>query len=71
MSALEPSGPAQPTLQQGYETKGNPAETSAAEKDAAGANAAANNNAGKTDTRVPTKQTRCVLNPLVFAPPAT
>lgn len=54
---IHPSGPAQPSLQQAYETKGNPAETGPAEKASADANAAANKNAETTDRRVPEKQT--------------
>lgn len=55
--ALNPSGPAQPTLEQGYETKGNPADTQPAEKATAEKNEQSNSGAKTTETRVPTKQT--------------
>jgi len=54
--ALNPSGAAQPTMQQGYETKGNPADTQPAEKATAEKNAQSNSGV-TTETRVPTKQT--------------
>jgi len=54
---LNPTGAAQPTMQEGYETKGNPATTAPAEDASATKTAQANSNSAKTDTRVPDKQT--------------
>lgn len=59
MSGLEPQAPSQPTLQQAYETPGNPAEKEPAEQATAAKNA--NENGGEVvDQRVPTKQTQYV-----------
>lgn len=58
---MNPSGAAQPSLQQAYETKGNPAETEPAEKASAEQNAQSNAGQSTTETRVPTKQTSYAL----------
>ncbi|QIW96897.1 hypothetical protein AMS68_002415 [Peltaster fructicola] len=52
---MNPSGPAQPTLNQAYTTSGNAATQEPAEK--AQANANAQDNSSKVEQRVPTKQT--------------
>ena len=59
MSNLEPSGPAQPELNQVYSTPGNPAQTEPAE-DAQARSQATANTVG-TDTRIPQKQTRLAM----------
>ncbi|KAF2662736.1 hypothetical protein K491DRAFT_685907 [Lophiostoma macrostomum CBS 122681] len=54
MSALDPSGPSQPTLQQAYETPGNAASKNPSEKATTSANAA--DDSGPVDQRIPQKQ---------------
>lgn len=55
---LNPTGPAQPTLDSVYETSGNAASKTPADQSASQANAQSNSAA--TDTRVPTKQTSSI-----------
>ena len=57
MSNLEPTGPAQPSLDQVYQTAGNPAEKEPAEQQAANVNA---NAPAVGDQRVPSKQSTYV-----------
>lgn len=54
MSALDPTGPSQPTQQQAYETHGNPATKEPFEDRMADANAYSSSNT--VDQRIPTKQ---------------
>jgi hypothetical protein len=54
MSALDPSGPSQPTLQQAYETPGNAASKNPSEQASTSANAADDSPA--VDQRIPQKQ---------------
>ncbi|TKA66751.1 hypothetical protein B0A49_06541 [Cryomyces minteri] len=56
MAALDPSGDAQPTLNQAYTTPGNPADKEPLESAQADANARTNDE--KTDTRAPVPQTQ-------------
>ncbi|KAJ9669297.1 hypothetical protein H2201_000649 [Coniosporium apollinis] len=60
MSDLSPTGPAQPTQQQAYETAGNPATSEPAEAAAAKQGSEAAADAPKTDQRVPSQQTSSV-----------
>lgn len=54
MSALDPSGPSQPTTEQAFETSGNPASKNPSEK--AHANAQAHDNSEPVDQRIPREQ---------------
>lgn len=54
MSALDPSGPSQPTLNQAYTTPGNPATKEPAEEAAANANA--QDSSKPVDRRIPDQQ---------------
>jgi len=58
MSGLDPSGPSQPTIEQGYEASGNPATKEPAEESKAQANAA--DNSGAVDQRIPSEQSSSV-----------
>jgi len=67
MSALEPTGASQPTLDDVYTAPGNPAESSPAEQAAKSKNA--NSNSGQAvDQRIPTTQSTYVP-PIVFPSP--
>jgi len=54
MSALDPSGPSQPTTEQAFETSGNPATKNPAEK--AQASALTGDNSKQVDQRIPQEQ---------------
>jgi len=54
MSALDPSGPSQPTLSQAYTTPGNPSTKNPAEQSQADLNA--HDNSQKVDQRIPREQ---------------
>lgn len=54
MSALDPSGPSQPTQQQAYETAGNPASKNPAESATSALNSL--DSSRPVDQRIPTKQ---------------
>ena len=68
MSNLNPTAPSQPTLDQSYETPGNPVDTEPAERFQATRNAGASETARPGDQRIPTKQSKFVS--LTTPPPA-